>query len=50
VSESNCKWLRIDAAGRLRIPADLVKAAGIVGGESVHLIAERQREASRENV
>ncbi len=32
-------WVRIDALGRLQIPADLVRAAGIGGDEPVYLRA-----------
>jgi bifunctional DNA-binding transcriptional regulator/antitoxin component of YhaV-PrlF toxin-antitoxin module len=31
------KWVRLDGAGRLQIPAELMQAAGIAGDDQVHV-------------
>ena len=38
-SDATVAWVRIDALGRLQIPASLMKTAGISGDEPVHVKA-----------
>lgn len=34
-------WVKVDAAGRIQIPVDFMKAAGIAGDEPVHVRANK---------